>query len=309
VTTPFGAKSSADDVLTGRDLSGQRILVTGVSSGIGLETARALVAHGANVIGAARDLTRAREATKQIQNRADGSGKFELVELDLASLLSVTTLADRLLEAGEPLTAIIANAGVLGCPQSTTEEGFETHFGTNHIGHFVLTNRLVPLLKHGSRVIALSSAVHGVYDIDLDDPNIERTPYHEIMAYGRSKTANVLFTVEFDRRFQKEGIRAMAVHPGAIHTNLNRHMTPEVIQRLSAGQTSKPREPQPEIVWKSIPQGAATSVWASCVAPVETIAGRYCADCGPADIASGPRAQTHYAGHQMRVQMSLTAAR
>ena len=229
---PFGAESTTDEVLAGVDLSGKRILVTGVSAGLGVETARVLVAHGAQVVGAARDLEKARGATEAVRAGAANGGGLELVELDLAWLSSVRACADVLLRAGKPFDVIICNAGVMACPKGTTADGFETQFGTNHLGHFVLVNRIVSLLKPGSRLVNLSSAGHRFSDVDLEDPNFEHTPYAEFVAYGRSKTANVLFAVEFDRRHKAEGVRATAVHPGGIQTELGRYMTPEVTQQM-----------------------------------------------------------------------------
>ncbi len=199
-TAGFGATSTTNDALEGVDLRGQRILVTGVSAGIGVETARALAAHGARVIGAARNLDKARAATEPARAQAAPHGGLDLVELDLASLASIRACADGLLATGKPFDLIIANAGVMAAPQGTTADGFETQFGTNHLGHFVLINRLTSLLKPGGRVVSLSSAGHRAADVDLEDPNFERTPYNELTAYRRSKTANILFAMEFDRR-------------------------------------------------------------------------------------------------------------
>jgi NAD(P)-dependent dehydrogenase (short-subunit alcohol dehydrogenase family) len=181
----FGAESTADEVLEGTDLTGRRILVTGVSAGLGLETARTLVAHGAHVVGAARDLQKARTATARIRAGSDGAA-LELIELDLSSLASVRACANKLLSAGEPFDLLIANAGVMATPKGTTAEGFETQFGINHLGHFVLINRIVPLLGSGARLVNLSSAGHRFSDVDLDDPNFEHRPYAEFEAYGRS---------------------------------------------------------------------------------------------------------------------------
>lgn len=228
----FGFETTTDEVLDGVDLSGKRILVTGVSAGLGVETARTLAAHGALVIGAARDLEKARRATQVVIPDAAHGGGLELVELDLASLASVRACADGLLKAAKPFDLAIANAGVMACPKSTTADGFETQFGTNHLGHFVLINRIASLLKPGSRLVNLSSAGHRIADVNLDDPNFEHTPYTEFDAYGRSKTANILFAVEFDRRHKAKGVRATAVHPGVIQTELSRHMTPEVLKQL-----------------------------------------------------------------------------
>src|SRR6201996_9635856 len=177
MTTPFGAQSTTDDVLEGVDLSGKRILVTGVSAGLGVETARSLAAHGALVVGAARDLAKAKTATAQVQkDAADHGGGFQVVALDLANLKSVRACADELLAKGEPFDVIIANAGVMATPFGHTADGFETQFGTNHLGHFVLVNRIASLLRTGGRLISLSSAGHRFANVDLEDPNFERTP-------------------------------------------------------------------------------------------------------------------------------------
>src|SRR5271169_2713908 len=280
----FGATSTTDEVLQGINLSGRRVLVTGVSAGLGVETVRTLVAHGAEVIGAARHISKAQAATEQARAQATSGGSLHLVQLDLASLDSVRRCADGLLAAGKSLDVIIANAGVMACPKGSTIDGFETQFGTNHLGHFVLVNRIASLLRPGSRLVNLSSAGHRYADVDLEDPNFEHFPYVEFIAYGRSKTANVLFAVEFDRRHKASGVRATAVHPGGIHTELGRYMTPEVTQRLIAEiNATQPKGTAP-FSWKSIPQGAATSLWAACLADAGAIGGRYCEDCHVAEI-------------------------
>ena len=286
---PFGEKSTTDDVLEGVDLSGKRILVTGVSAGLGVETARALAARGAYIVGAARNLDKARAATEPVRAAAAASGGgLELVELDLASLASVRACADALVAAGEPFDVVIANAGVMACPKGFTQDGFETQFGTNHLGHFVFVNRIASLIAPGGRLVNLSSAGHRFADVDLDDPNFERTPYAEFIAYGRSKTANALFAVEFDRRHKARGVRAAAVHPGGIHTELGRHMTPESMAALVESiNTSNAASGVPAFEWKTIPQGAATSVWAAIVAPADDVGGRYCEDCHVAEIQEG----------------------
>src|SRR5258708_22201254 len=232
MTNSFGAASTTDEVLRGSNLTGKRVLVTGVAAGLGVETARALAAHGAQVVGAARDRSKAQAATEQVRAQAASGGSLALVQLDLASLDSVRRCADGLLAAGKPFDLIIANAGVMACPKGATADGFETQFGTNHLGHFVFVNRIASLLKQGARLINLSSSGHRYSDVDLEDPNFLRTPYTEFGAYGRSKTANILFAVEFDRRHRGGGVRATAVHPGGIHTELARHMTPESIEQM-----------------------------------------------------------------------------
>jgi len=288
MTKTFGFESTTDEVLKGADLSGKRILVTGVSAGLGVETARTLAAHGALVVGTARDLDKARRATEAVVAGATNGGGLELVELDLASLASVRSCADVLLAASNPFDLVIANAGVMACPQGTTADGFETQFGTNHLGHFLLINRIASLLKPGSRLVNLSSAAHRFADVHLDDPNFERTPYSEFTAYGRSKTANILFAVEFDRRHRQKGVRATALHPGGIQTELGRHMTPEIRQRLMDSLSASLPGGLPAMKYKTVPQGSATSVWAGIVAPADLVGGLYCEDCHVAELVDDP---------------------
>src|SRR5882757_8503827 len=277
----FDATSTTDDVLSGVSLEGKRILVTGVSAGIGVETARALVAHGAQVVGAARDLGKAEAATARVREAASaGGGSFDLIALDLASLKSVRACTDALLAKGTPFDVLIANAGVMATPFGHTTDGFETQFGTNHLGHFVFVNRLAPLIRSGGRLVNLSSAGHRYSNVDLQDPNFERTPYEPFVAYGRSKTANILFAVAFDQRHRGRRVRAAAVHPGGIQTELGRHMDrsqyQSVLEQLNKQLAA---EGKPPFQWKTIPQGAATSVWAGVVAPADEIGGRYCENC------------------------------
>jgi NAD(P)-dependent dehydrogenase (short-subunit alcohol dehydrogenase family) len=277
----FGATSTTDEVLSDIDLKSKRILVTGVSAGLGVETARSLAAHGALVVGAARDLAKAEAATAEVrQAAASAGGGFELVELDLANLSNVRAYADRLLAKGEPFDVIIANAGVMATPFGHTADGFETQFGTNHLGHFVFVNRIAPLIRAGGRLINLSSAGHRRSNVDLDDPNFERTPYEPFIAYGRSKTANILFAVAFDRRHRERGVRAAAVHPGGIQTELARYMDSGGLQQLIDQINQQlAAAGKPPFQWKTIPQGAATSVWAGVVAPADEIGGQYCENC------------------------------
>ncbi|HTJ64627.1 MAG TPA: SDR family NAD(P)-dependent oxidoreductase [Alphaproteobacteria bacterium] len=288
MTKTFGATSTTDDVLAGVDLSGKRVLVTGVSAGLGVETARALVAHGAEVVGTARDLEKAERATAEVRAAAAKGGAFSLAELDLASLASVRACADALNADGRVFDAVIANAGVMRTPFGHTADGFETQFGTNHLGHFVLVNRIAPLIAPGGRLVNVSSAGHRYSDVDLDDPNFARTEYEPSVAYGRSKTANILFAVEFDRRHRGRGVRATALHPGGIMTELARHLKPGELDATVAHVNAElAAEGKPPIVWKTVPQGAATSVWAAFVAPVETVAGRYCEDCQVSPVTEG----------------------
>jgi NAD(P)-dependent dehydrogenase (short-subunit alcohol dehydrogenase family) len=286
---PFGATSTTDDVLSGKDLSEKRVFVTGVSAGLGVETARVLAAHGAKVVGAARDLAKAKRATAEVRAQAGTRGGLELVELDLASLQSVRACADALLADGRPFDAVIANAGVMRTPFGRTADGFETQFGTNHLGHFVLVNRIASLIAPGGRLVNVSSSGHRYSDVDLADPNFDRTPYDPMIAYGRSKTANILFAVEFDRRHRTRGVRASALHPGGIMTELARHLQPgeleATVERINAQLAIEGRPP---FKFKTIPQGAATSVWAAFVASADEVGGRYCEDCHVSQVTEGP---------------------
>jgi len=283
----FGATSTTEHVLSGINLRGKRIFVTGVSAGLGVETARSLAAHGAHVVGAARDLKKAEAATAQVpKDAAANGGSFELVALDLASLKSVRACAEGLLKKGEPFDVIIANAGVMATPFGHTADGFEMQFGTNHLGHFVFVNRISPLIRKGGRLINLASAGHRFSNIDLEDPNFGRTPYDQWVAYGRSKTANILFAVAFDRRHRGNGIRAAAVHPGGVRTELDRHLDPihiqKMIEQMNKQRASESKTPSQ---LKTVPQGAATSVWAAVVAPADEVGGQYCENCHVGKIA------------------------
>jgi len=288
----FGDETTTDQVLEGVNLAGKRVLVTGASAGLGVETARVLAAHGAMVVGAARDLNKAKQATEVVRKDAKNGGSLELVALDLASLKSVRACADALVKAGKPFDVVICNAGVMACPKGKTSDGFETQFGTNHLGHFVLVNRIASLMKRGARLVNLSSAGHRFYNVDIDDPNFDHTPYTEFGAYGRSKTANILFAVEFDRRHKGEGVRATAVHPGGIQTELGRYMTPELrAQMIKSIDEGNKAANLPPFKWKTIPQGAATTVWSGFVASADDVGGKYCEDCHVAEIIDNPAAR------------------
>ena len=303
MTTVWGATSTTDEVLSGINLHGKRVLITGVSAGIGVETARALAAHGAQVVGAARDLAKAKAATAQVEHDAAAhGGRFELVALDLANLQSVRACADELLARGKRFDVVIANAGVMAMPFGHTADGFETQFGTNHLGHFVFVNRIAPLLAAGGRLINLASSGHRFSNVDLNDPNFQHTPYDPFVAYGRSKTANILFAVAFDRRHSARNVRAAAVHPGAIPTELGRHLDPAQFAKLLDQMNQQlAAEGKPPFEFKTIPQGAATSVWAGVVAPAEEIGGRYCVELPCRRHRAGPRADQCHQRRRSRI--------
>lgn len=290
MSTYFGAHTTADEVLAGVDLKGKRYLVTGASSGIGRETARALAARGADIVGAVRDVGRAGTATIPVRDAAaQAGGSLTLVALDLASLQSVRAAGSSLLADGRRFDAIIANAGVMAAPFGLTADGLETQLATNHLGHFALLTQIAPLLADGGRLVVLSSQAHRVADVDLDDPNFERQPYDAFVAYGRSKTANALFAVEFDRRHRARGVRAAAVMPGNSMTDLPRHLAPELLQGLfdTVGKARSDAGLPPPVL-KSIPQVAATSVWAATVADQDAIGGQYLEDVAVAPVNDLP---------------------
>jgi NAD(P)-dependent dehydrogenase (short-subunit alcohol dehydrogenase family) len=249
-----------------------------------------LAARGASVVGAVRDVATRDSATATVrQAAAQGGGSLELVEIDLGSLRSVRAGADALLADGRPFDAVIANAGVMATPPGKTVDGFETQFGTNHVGHFALVNRVAPLLADHGRLVVLSSLAHRVADVDLDDPNFERQPYDPFVAYARSKTANILFAVAFDRRHRDRGIRAAAVMPGNSLTGLPRHLSQEELRDLLASvDDARAEAGLPPAALKEVSQAAATSVWAAVVADPDEIGGRYLEDVAVAAVDDTP---------------------
>ena len=279
----FGRESTAEDVLDGVDLSGRVFAVTGASSGLGEESARALAIRGARVAMLARHPDRNAEAAARIRSSTPGAD-LSLHQIDLADLSSVARFAEEAASQLDRIDVLVNNAGVMCCPEGRTADGFETQFGVNHLGHFALTARLAPLLLAASRprVVTVSSGGHRIADTDLDDPNFETTPYDPWLAYGRSKSANAHFAAELARRFDGE-LLSFSVHPGAIATRLGRHLTPELIEamRQRAG-----RGGGGGLRFKSVEAGAATQVWAATAPEAAAHNGRYLADCGPA--APGP---------------------
>jgi NAD(P)-dependent dehydrogenase (short-subunit alcohol dehydrogenase family) len=283
----FDADSTTDDVLEGVDLTGRRIVITGASTGLGEETTRALAEHGASVTMAVRHLDRGEAAAGRIRQSMPDAD-LEVRQLDLASLDSIRTFANAFLDDHARIDVLIDNAGVMACPWATTAEGFELQFGTNHLGHFLLTVLLTPALTAAapSRVVVLSSRGHRFSPVDLDDPNFDHTDYEPWLAYGRAKTANALFAVGYDKRFADRGVRAFSLHPGGIMTELGRHLTEESIATLQASL------PGGQMQWKTIPQGAATSVWAATSADLDGRGGLYLEDCTIAELTDDPQAES-----------------
>lgn len=275
-------ETTTDEVLDGVDLHGKVAIVTGASTGLGLETARALASVGALVVLAGRDSSRIATAADTIRERVPGA-RLEEGALDLTSLDSVRAFAEWFANDHDRLHLLINNAGVMYTPFERTAEGFELQFGTNHVGHFLLTNLLVPrlLADPPSRVVNLSSGGHVGSDIVWDDINFERREYDKFAAYGQSKTANILFSVELDRRLGDRGVHAYAVHPGMIATELGRHMTKDDFAALKDRAKQSPSGGLP--AYKTLEQGAATSVWAASAPELDDRGGTYLADAEVTD--------------------------
>jgi NAD(P)-dependent dehydrogenase (short-subunit alcohol dehydrogenase family) len=284
----FGFESTTDDVLDGVHLHGRHVVITGASTGLGEETTRAIAAHGASVTMAVRDLARGEAAADRVRATVPNAS-LTVRELDLASLDSVRRFAAAQLAATPAIDVLINNAGVMACPFDRTADGFEMQFGTNHLGHFLLGVSLAPALVAAgrARLVSLSSRGHAFADVDLDDPNFDHSPYEPFTAYGRSKTANALFAVGFQTRYGQRGVTALSVHPGGIHTELGRHMTPEVLSGLQQRIESMGRT----FSWKTIPQGAATSCWAATAPELSAHGGAYLEDCSVAEVTDDPTAQ------------------
>ena len=291
--TRFGKHTTTSDVLSGIDLDGRVVLVTGASGGLGAEAARALAENGAAVSLAARDMAKLETVADSIRT-STGSQHIDLVHLDLSSPQSVRACAKGWLQQHDELHLLINNAGVMACPLDRTKEGWEMQFATNHLGHFLLTALLVPALRAGapSRIVNVSSAGHRLAGIDFDDIHFDRRDYDKWIAYGQSKTANILFSCELDRRLRQHGIRAYALHPGVIMTELARHLTPDDIKDL---MDRAPGEGPLE--FKSVETGAATEVYAASAPELADKGGLYLDDCRIADLAESETANSGYAPH------------
>ncbi len=286
----FGPNSTTSEVIEGISLAGKTAVVTGATAGLGIETSRALASAGARVVMVGRNQEKLREAAGQL--RGIGlAGSLETALMDLTDLDSVRTAAQDLLAKYSTINILVNNAGIMVCPLGHTKQGFEMQFGTNHMGHFLFTCLLAPALIAGApaRVVSLSSSGHHIADIDLDDPNFEVTEYEKWRAYGASKTANALFAVGLDARLKSKGVRSYAVHPGVIQTDLGRHMDDE----------DKARFNNPGRVFKTIPQGAATSVWAATAPDLADKGAIYLEDCRIAGPAESPESRAGYAAHAL----------
>ncbi|WP_034264746.1 SDR family NAD(P)-dependent oxidoreductase [Actinospica robiniae] len=285
----FGSDSTARDVVRGRDLSRLSVVVTGATSGLGEETARALASAGARVLVTGRSPEAGPRLLAALRVSAGpDAGEIEYDHLDLSSLRSVREFAERRKAAGVPISTLIANAGVMATPLTRTEDGFEMQFGVNHLGHFALTEQLLPLLRAAdeARVVVLSSRAHRRGDIDFDDPNYQHREYEPWESYGQSKTANALHAVGLSAHYGDDGITAFSVMPGAIMSGLQRHMPADQLRDWGWADQQGNRLTPPG--WKSIEQGAATSVWAALAPELAGRGGSYLDDCAVAQPWTEP---------------------
>ena len=280
----YGAETTTDEVLEGVSLQGRHFMVTGASSGLGEETVRALSSAGAKVTMVARNSGKLNAAADRIRTSVPTSD-LQTGLVDLADLSSIRSYAEEYLQEAAPIDVLINNAGVMACPFMTTNDGFEMQFGTNHLGHFLLTNLLMPAILSGQnpRIINLSSAGHTHADVSLDDPNFETSEYNAWESYGRSKSANIHFTRELVRRYGDE-IRSFAVHPGVILTELGRHLTPELMEEMvervkARSESSAEAKETGGLPFKSMEAGAATQGWAATTDDLEGNNGAYLGDC------------------------------
>lgn len=301
--TGFNAQSTTSDVIKGIDLTGKIAIVTGGNAGIGVETTRTLTAAGATVIVPARDVEKAK-------NNLEGIPHVEIEAMDFMNPASIDAFAEKFLASGRPLHILINNAGIMWVPLRKDARGIESQFATNYIGQFHLTARLWPALKqaNGARVVNVSSLGHHMGTVDFNDPNFENRDYETLLAYGQSKTASNLFALELDNRAKDYNVRAYSVHPGSIGgTELAREAPVELFQKMGFLDENGNIRPEVLASLKTIPQGAATTVWAATSPLLDELGGVYCEDGDVAELLStDPAIQTGAKLHQSGVmQYSL----
>lgn len=297
--TAFNAQSTTTDVIKGIDLSGKIAIVTGGNAGIGLETTKTLAAAGATVIVPARDVEKAKK-------NLDGIVNIEIEAMDMMDPSSIDAFAEKFLSSHRPLHLLINNAGIMWVPLRKDARGIESQLATNYIGQFHLTAKLWPALKQakGARVVNVSSLGHHMSPFNFDDPNFDRREYETLLAYGQSKTASNLFAMELDNRAKSFNVSAYSVHPGSIGgTELAREASVELFQKMGFLDESGNLRPEVLAALKTIPQGAATTVWAATSSQLDNIGGVYCEDCNIAELllpdsAAHTDARLHKSGVQ-----------
>ena len=280
IDTDLGRKPEAAEVMKGIDLSGKTALVTGGYSGIGLETVRALAAAGAHVHVPARDKARAEQALDGIIPAS------HIDEMDLGDIASVRRFTEAFIKRHNDIDILIANAGIMACPEGKTSQGFEMQVGVNHFGHFALITGLIDALTagDGARVVTLSSIGHRLGGVDFDDIHYQSRSYEKWQAYGQSKTAKSLLAIALDARYKDQGVRAFAVHPGGIFTPLQRHLPNEEMVALGWTQEDGSASELAAGIFKTPAQGAGTSLWAATSPKLDGMGGVYCEDCNIAAV-------------------------
>jgi NAD(P)-dependent dehydrogenase (short-subunit alcohol dehydrogenase family) len=295
-TQNFGHATQASEVVEGLDLSGKTAIVTGAASGLGVETARALLKAGATLVLPVRNADRGQKVADELS--ADtGNTNVTVEQMDLIDYPSVRRFAESFLKTHSRLDILINNAGIMACPLARSVDGYESQFATNHLGHFLLTALLAPALIKAApaRVVALSSIGHRISSVRFDDINFETTEYEKWTAYGQAKSANALFALELNRRLAPKGVKAFSVHPGGIMTNLQRDMSDAEIKSMGwVDDDGKPKEG-----FKTPAGGAATAVWAATTPDLENRGGEYCEDC---HVAEPAREDVPFAGAFPHIQ-------
>ncbi|WP_426277168.1 SDR family NAD(P)-dependent oxidoreductase [Chryseobacterium sp. S-02] len=283
VNSGFDAQSTAQDVINEMDLSGKIAIVTGGYAGIGLETTKTLASVGAQVIIPARDLEKAKKNLEGIKN-------IEIEKLDLMDPKSINTFAERFISSGRKLDLLINNAGIMWVPLRRDNRGIESQLATNYLSQFHLTAKLFPALKkaEAARIISVSSYGHQMSPFDFEDPNFENRAYQTLVGYGQSKTACNLFSVALDEKGKKFNIRAYSLHPGSVYgTELGREEPIDLFIQMGTHNENGKIKPEVEAKLKTIPQGAATTLWCATSPLLENIGGVYCENCDIAEIDNG----------------------
>lgn len=277
----FGATTTATEALAGRDLSGLTAIVTGGYSGLGLETARVLALAGAEVLVPARDMRKAAAAL-------EGVGRAEAGQLDLMDPASIDAYAERFLASGRALHILVNSAGIMAAPLLRDARGYESQFATNHLGHFQLTARLWPALRRagGARVVSVSSGGHRIAPVDFEDPHFAHRAYDKWQAYGQSKSANALFAAGLDARAAAHGVRAFSLNPGAVFTQLQRHLETDDYRSFGVLDDEGRVKSTEQAGFKTVEQGAATSVWCATSGQLDGMGGLYCEDCDVAELVA-----------------------
>lgn len=275
-------KSEPSDILAGKDLTGKVAVVTGGYSGIGLETTRALAAAGAKVYVPVRNVDKAAETLATVER-----GEVIPLPMDLGDFASVRRFVAEMLENESQIDLLINNAGIMACPEARIEGGWESQFGVNHLGHFVLTKGLLPALlaADSPRVVCLSSIGHRRGGVNFEDINFENTPYEKWTAYAQAKTANALFALGLDMKYADQGLRAFSVHPGGIITPLQRHLQNEEMVALGWLDENGNLSELAAALFKSTTQGCTTTLWAATSDMLDGKGGLYCEDCDVAELA------------------------